>query len=54
MYTNGAKGLITTPIAAILPQTGHAVSTVFTIAISVLLIILAISLIAVEIKKHMS
>lgn len=51
MYSNLSKGLMATPLAAVLPQTGN---TVFATAIGILMAILAITLIVVEIKKRSS
>ena len=45
MYSNLSKGLMATPLAAVLPQTGNTVS---------MMAILAITLIVVEIKKRSS
>lgn len=54
MYSNLSKGLMATPLAAVLPQTGNTVSTIFAAAIGILMTILAITLIVVEIKKRSS
>lgn len=54
MYSNLSKGLMATPLAAVLPQTGNTVSMIFATAIGILMAILAITVIVVEIKKRSS
>ncbi len=54
MYSNLSKGLMATPLAAVLPQIGNTVSTIFAAAIGILMTILAITLIVVKIKKRSS
>lgn len=37
MYSNLSKGLMATPLAAVLPQTGNTVSMIFATAIGILI-----------------
>ncbi|MBM6754546.1 MULTISPECIES: hypothetical protein [Lactobacillaceae] len=52
MYSYVSKGLLATPLAAILPQVGNSVSTMFAAGVGILLLILIVTLIMVQIKKR--
>lgn len=54
MYSGISKSLMATPLAVVLPQTGNDVGKIFSIGIGIMLLILAATLIMVEIKKRFS
>lgn len=54
MYSGISKGLLATPLAVVLPQTGNDISAMFSIGIGIMLIVLTVTLIMVEVKKRSS
>lgn len=52
MHANLSKGLVTAPVATVLPQTGDYISPTVKLMIGMMLIVLVVTLVMVQVKKR--